>query len=165
MNGALGLAALLVAAAAERSGYRFRQHQILPMGSFPRIAAAQPQPQQAIAGAAQPPPSSSSSTSSATAGVQHNLYYEETGFSLNPFRRQHFNRALQAFCRCVQELGAFAEERDPTLRLPYRIAPDGAAVGGLAVAFAPGGEEAWTRALKFLMTDIKWLVAWSAKHT
>ena len=23
----------------------------------------------------------------------------------------------------------------------------------------------WTRALKFLLSDIKWMIAWSAKHT
>lgn len=165
VNGALGLAALLVSAAAERGGYRFRQHQLLPMGSFPRItAAAAVRP---VALAAAPPPSGAAAVAGGGigGGGVHNLYYEDTGFSLNPFRRQNFNRALQAFLRCVQELGAFAEARDPTLRLPHRIAADGATVGGLAIVFAPGSEEGWTRALKFLMTDVKWLVAWSAKHT
>jgi beclin 1 len=170
VNGALGLAALLVSAAAERGAYRFRQHQLLPMGSFPRIAAAAAARPAALAEAPTPPSRAAvaaggSSGGGGGGGGVHNLYYEDTGFSLNPFRRQNFNRALQAFLRCVQELGAFAEARDPTLRLPHRIAADGATVGGLAIVFAPGSEEGWTRALKFLMTDVKWLVAWSAKHT
>jgi len=24
---------------------------------------------------------------------------------------------------------------------------------------------AWTRAMKFLLSDIKWMISWSAKHT
>ena len=165
MNGALGLAVLVVVTLAERSGYRFRQHQLLPMGSFPRIAAAAAAARPAALAAAPTTPSGAAVAAGGGGGGVHNLYYEDTGFSLNPFRRQNFNRALQAFLRCVQELGAFAEARDPTLRLPHRIAADGATVGGLAIVFAPGSEEGWTRALKFLMTDVKWLVAWSAKHT
>lgn len=183
VNGGLGLAVLLVATAAERSDFRFRSHQLLPMGSFPKVAAGP---------ATSPPPPSPASSTTATTSLSlslslsssanptqppttavSNLYYED-GFAF--FRRQGFNRALQAFLRCVAEFGDFAERRDPTLRLPYRI-QDGAGgagaragagaptVGGLPIVFAPGSEETWTQALKYLMTDVKWLVAWSAKHT
>ena len=204
VNGALGLAVLVVVTVAERSGYRFRQHQLLPMGSFAKVGAAPPAPAPgpAPAGRGPAPPSSSSSLSMAAAApagnsasapapapvpasasasasasglgtaALSNLYYEE---GLAFFRRQGFNRALQAFLRCVHELGELAEQQDPTLRLPYRITTTqeagagarGAAtpmVGGLPIVLSPGSEETWTRALKYLLTDVKWLVAWSAKH-
>lgn len=197
INGALGLAALLVATIAERTGHRFRQHQLLPMGSFAKVAAAAPD-QPALSSSSgstttttastassststslslalpPPPPFATTSASSSphppppNATAVCNLYFED-GFAF--FRRQGFNRALQAFLRCVHELGEVAERRDPALRLPYPIQEadggggSGLTVGGLPLVYAAGSEELWTRALKYVMTDVKWLVAWSAKHT
>ena len=90
-----------------------------------------------------------------------NLYYDEANLVFFP--RRNLNAALVEFLQCVEEFGTYVERQDPTLRLPHRI-QDGGKVGGLSISLVQGEEEAWTRALKYLLTDLKWLLAWSAKH-
>ena len=53
------------------------------------------------------------------------------------------------------------QERDRTIALPHAIeasARGEMTIGGLPVAYGPEGEQ-WTRAMKYLLTDLKWLVA------
>jgi beclin 1 len=44
--------------------------------------------------------------------------------------------------------------------LPHRV--DRSTIGGLSVHYANSSE--WTRAMKFLLTDLKWLLAWVTKR-
>ena len=38
-------------------------------------------------------------------------------------------------------------------------------VGGLSISIGTAAcDENWTKALKFMLTDIKWIVAWVSKH-
>ena len=37
-------------------------------------------------------------------------------------------------------------------------------IGGLSVSYGIADPIEWTRAMKFVLTDVKWLVAYSAKH-
>jgi hypothetical protein len=46
----------------------------------------------------------------------------------------------------------------PLSPLPRKIA-------GLSVVFGAASDELWTRALKMLLTDVKFIVAWAAKHS
>lgn len=61
------------------------------------------------------------------------------------------------------EVGEHVQEHDPTLRLPYRIKDKDGTVGGLPVSLGSSPED-WTRALKYMMTNLKWITAWAAKH-
>lgn len=61
------------------------------------------------------------------------------------------------------EVGEYVQDHDPTLRLPYRIKEKDGTVGGLPVSLGSSLED-WTRALKYMMTDLKWIVAWAAKY-
>ena len=37
-------------------------------------------------------------------------------------------------------------------------------IGGLSVAYGTADPVEWTRAMKYLLTNVKWLVAYTAKH-
>lgn len=63
----------------------------------------------------------------------------------------------------VGEVGDHVQEHDPTLRLPYHIKEKDGTVGGLSVALGSSYED-WTRALKYMLTDLKWIAAWAAKY-
>ncbi len=71
-----------------------------------------------------------------------------------------------------QSIGEHIERHDPTLSLPYRIdVEEGRSprIGSRGKSeqldvFLGGDEESWTRALKFVLADIKWIIAWSTKH-
>ena len=108
------------------------------------------------------------------------------------FAGSRLQAALKGLGAFVGELGDLATRADGSFRLPHPIthgadregvgvvprplppsiirsrspAPAAAAggerVGDLSVA--PGGRDAaWTRAMKLLLTDLKWLLAWSSR--
>ena len=70
-----------------------------------------------------------------------------------------FNEGLDAFAQSVAEMGLQAARQDPAMAFPYRI--DSGRIGGLSLSYAESVE--WTRAMKYLLTDLKWVVAWRAK--
>jgi hypothetical protein len=59
--------------------------------------------------------------------------------------------------------GQVAVKRDPTLQLPYKVDELTGMVGGYAVSLSSSLED-WTRAMKYLLTDVKWLLALVAKY-
>mmetsp|Transcript_2283 Transcript_2283/g.3173 ORF Transcript_2283/g.3173 Transcript_2283/m.3173 type:complete len:337 (+) Transcript_2283:65-1075(+) len=75
-------------------------------------------------------------------------------------KRSNFNKALQAFLECLKEAGDKVEKSDPTLQLPYKIEGDN--IGNYQVIL--GNEDNWTRAMKYIATDLKWLIAWVSKY-
>jgi len=75
------------------------------------------------------------------------------------------------FLDCVKQLGQAATKEDPMFELPYKYEPlhrsnnyriDGSTVGGLNIKFGTGDEN-WTKANKYLLTNLKWLIIWLAK--
>ena len=75
--------------------------------------------------------------------------------------KRHFNQALGALLACAQELGEYMESRDPALQYPYQLVNNKlASVSGLH----SNDEETWTRAMKYLLTDLKWALVFAAKH-
>ncbi len=158
INAGLGHVALLLATLVERADFRFRHYQLQPLGSFSKIVKREAA--SSSTGGDDDEATLGGSASSNTSN-KLSLYYDEANLAFFP--RRNFNLALTAFLKCVEEFGAYVEKQDPTLRLPHRIQEG--QVGGLSIALVPGSEESWTRALKLLLTDLKWLLAWSAKHT
>ena len=102
----------------------------------------------------------------------------------NPF--PHASISFQQQCLLSIILKAAEQtiqRRDRTMALPHIIAPlnhantnGGTAsaasgsnggelgIGGLSVSYGIADPIEWTRAMKFVLTDVKWLVAYSAKH-
>jgi beclin 1 len=66
------------------------------------------------------------------------------------------------FLSSLKELADFVSSKNPQFSFPYAIEYD--KVGGFSVNYTNGNEEQWTRALKFLLTNLKYLVLWSAGH-
>lgn len=76
------------------------------------------------------------------------------------WRKGAFNRAMVAILTCLDELGIYASAFDRTIQMPYKI--KGKTIGGNSIEL--GDWYKWTCALKYFLTNLKWLVAWSAKH-
>jgi beclin 1 len=133
INAALGQLAFLLATVAGRVGFIFTKYRIIPMGSYSRIV-----------------PVIDDRTS-------YELYFDEGNFF---FAQSRLNNALKALVFCVAELGAFAEASDRSFRLPYAIAATGDRVGG-DLNVTVGKDVPWTRAMKLVVTNVKWLVSWS----
>jgi hypothetical protein len=112
-------------------------------------------------------------------------HYEENGsmLSLGYYARRNFNIALEALLFCIAETCLVIEKRDMALAAPFTMRVDGlvvgkdaylesnssksnneATVGGLPLAYDPGEGERWTLACKYLLTNLKWVIAYAVKH-
>lgn len=139
VNAALGLVALLLSTLERKPhcGVKFR-YEIKPGGSTSKIGVRQ------------------TLTSSLTL---YNLYYSDDSFQF--FGKRNFNTALQYLAQCVADTAEAIRQRDRTIALPYSIEhSDGRGgnsellIGGLPVSHTTDDIE-WTRAMKYLLTDIK----------
>jgi len=141
VNSALGLVALLLSTLQHKpnSGFHFK-NEIVAMGSTSKIGVRR--------------------------GDSLTYYDLYTDDNFHFFGKRNFNIALTGLVRCVAEAEETAQERDRTIALPHSIDASvrgEMTISGLPIAYGPDGEQ-WTRAMKYLLTDIKWLVAFATKH-
>ncbi|KAL7561232.1 hypothetical protein ACA910_004153 [Epithemia clementina (nom. ined.)] len=145
INSALGQLALLLSIieTTPNCGFRYR-HEILCMGSTSKMGIRR---------------NGSSSV------AYYNLYSDD---SFQFFGRRNFNTALQCLLQCVLDASEQIRDKDPTITLPHPIEKPHAAaaarssssgggeltVGGLSVTYGNDGVE-WTRAMKYLLTNVK----------
>lgn len=112
----------------------------------------------------------------------YNLHhYEENGsyLSMGYYSRRNFNVAIEGLVYCIAEACSVMERRDMALVIPYAISVGGlrvgkekeksdgssaASVGGLSIHYDPEEGERWTAVWRYLLTDLKWLIAYVAKH-
>jgi beclin 1 len=141
INSALGLVALLLSSLERKphSGIHF-QNEIIPLGSTSRIGVRNGQ------------------------SVAYYNLFSDDGFQL--FGKRNFNIALNGLLRCVADAARAVQERDRTIALPHPVEipnrGDGT-IGGLSISYGPDGDR-WTRAMKYLLIDLKWLIAFTTKH-
>ncbi|KAL9179311.1 hypothetical protein ACHAXT_008601 [Thalassiosira profunda] len=137
--------------------------------------------------ALQPTPPASQSAPLPGEVTWYNLHhYEENGsvLSMGYYARRNFNAALEGLLYCIAEASLVVEKRDMALAAPYIMRVDGivvgkdvyghegialtkdgeATVGELPLAYDPAAGEQWTMVCKYLLTNLKWLIAYSAKH-
>ncbi|GJN18067.1 hypothetical protein PR202_gb05186 [Eleusine coracana subsp. coracana] len=87
------------------------------------------------------------------------------------FWRTQFDDAMKTFLTCLREFAEFAMSLDKennvpphkSLKLPYKI--DGDKVRGHTVVRCGNTEENWTRALKYMLCDLKWVLHWFVNST
>jgi len=75
------------------------------------------------------------------------------------FRRRSFSHGLTLFLECVDDAGKRAMREDASVKFPYKITRG--KIGELSISL--GNDEQWTRALKYMLTHLKYILAWSAK--
>lgn len=134
------------------------------------------------------PVGSSSSVGSIPQGTALMNLYMDLNATFSLFPKSKFNAAIYGLMYCIYELGNYIASHDPPLCLPYKIdlgdgsgrsctiAPRNPASQAQMVSLdlfwsgnASAGayneqDEQWTRALKFALSDVKWIIAWSSKH-
>mmetsp|Transcript_13779 Transcript_13779/g.18028 ORF Transcript_13779/g.18028 Transcript_13779/m.18028 type:complete len:284 (-) Transcript_13779:1108-1959(-) len=146
INAAIGTSALLLAVLANRPGSCFRPtYEIVPMGGFSKITTRPRRRGDTV--------------------VTYNLFSDD---SFQIFGKRNFNTALGMLLCCLKDASDAVILRDRTMAFPYAIVSTGTrptdlTIGGLNIAYEKKGEQ-WTRALKYFLTDLKWLVAFSTKN-
>ncbi|KTW26879.1 beclin 1 [Pneumocystis jirovecii RU7] len=74
------------------------------------------------------------------------------------FTHRKFDTAMICFLKCLKQLGDYLEALDPQFILPYRIHKD--KIGDSSICISFNQDEKWTRALKYLLTNTKYLLAY-----
>ena len=73
-----------------------------------------------------------------------------------------YDKAMLGFLQCLKELADHAESEDKHFRLPYRMDRD--KIGEMSIKYSISNIETWTKALKYMLTNLKWLLAWMARR-
>ncbi len=136
INAALGQAVLAIYVIANKSGVKFTKYNLVPNGSFSKVHLLDD---------------------------VRNTYSLFTDGSFSLFPKRNFNLALTGFLQCVEDIGDHIRHADPTLSLPFSINVYDAKVNDMSILLGTD-DESWTRALKFLLANIKWIIAWKTKH-
>lgn len=157
INSALGQVVLLLKILEQTpySGIAFPHHVLVPQGSTSKIGLRQPN---AITG---------NHTGEIPIVALYHLYSDD---SFQLFGKRNFNLALRALTECLATAATCIQTRDRTIVLPFAMqvehdnpsAP--CTIGGLPVQYPQQDGIPWTRVMKYLLTNVKWCVAYAAKH-
>jgi len=139
INAALGQVALLLSTLEKKPhcGIKYR-HEIIHMGSTSKIGVRR-----------------------GDSLTVYNLFSDD---SFQLFGRRNFNTALQCLVQCVIDAAECIQKRDRTITLPHTIEKSARGeylIGGVSVSYGVDGVD-WTRAMKYLLTDIKHLLIFRA---
>lgn len=145
INAAWGLTILLLQTMAEKLEFTFRGYVLHPMGSTSRIEKVD------------------LVNDDSTKSTSLELFGTTEINPLKLFQRNSFDKAMIAFLECLRQLGDFAETKDSSVVMPYKIDKDKISDACIRTAF--NQDEGWTRALKFCLTNCKWILAVVAKTT
>lgn len=134
INAAWGQACLLLHTMATHSGAKF-SYRIIPMGSYPSIADSK------------------------------NNRYELFG-PVNLFWSTRYDKAMTFFLICLKEFGDYANAKDRAsnipldkcFKFPYKIEND--KVDTFIITQSFNKTENWTKALKYMLCDLKWALYW-----
>ncbi|NP_001032963.1 beclin-1 isoform X1 [Takifugu rubripes] len=140
INAAWGQTVLLLHALANKMGLRFKRYRLVPYGNHSYLE-------------------------SLTDKSKELPLYCSGG--LRFFWDNKFDHAMVAFLDCVQQFKEEVEKGDTGFCLPYRmdvekgkIEDTGGSGGSYSIKTQFNSEEQWTKALKFMLTNLKWGLAW-----
>ncbi|KAI3652384.1 hypothetical protein MP228_002709 [Amoeboaphelidium protococcarum] len=151
INAALGQVCLLIDTLSRLIPYQFKKNKIVPMGSFSRIIHYE----------------SGNVVDDGKGGVVYELY--GTGeFQLSRlFWVRRFDMGMIQVLACMKELEHVAASSDKQAKsasvfaLPHKINQD--LIGDVCIKLQYNEYEIWTRALKFMLTNLRWLLAYFCK--
>eukprot|EP01104_Vermistella_antarctica_P015717 TRINITY_DN5228_c0_g1_i1.p1 TRINITY_DN5228_c0_g1~~TRINITY_DN5228_c0_g1_i1.p1 ORF type:complete len:684 (+),score=123.88 TRINITY_DN5228_c0_g1_i1:299-2350(+) len=135
INAAWGYLALLLHTLSEHLGFKFSTYRIVPNGSQSRIEKVDD-------------------------NTSYDLFCSNDISFGQLFWYRSFDNGMVAYLTCVSELAKFAESQG-SVKIPYEMG-DGK-IGDLSVRIRFNSDQAWTKAMKYLLTNLKWIVAWMTK--
>ncbi|KAL0269362.1 UNVERIFIED_CONTAM: hypothetical protein PYX00_007122 [Menopon gallinae] len=136
INAAWGQTALLLNALARKINLTFQRYRLVPYGNHSYIEVLEDHKELPL--------------------------YGSGGFR---YLWDHkFDAAMVAFLDCLQQFKEKMERGNSQFCLPYRMErgriEDSATETSLSIKIQFNTEEQWTKALKFLLTNLKWALAW-----
>lgn len=137
INAAWGQTVLLLHALAKKMNLKFTQYRLVPYGNHSYLE-------------------------SLTDKSKELPLYGSGGFRF--FWDTKFDQAMVAFLECLQEFKEEVEKVDPSFCLPYKMEKgrieDVSTDTSYSIKIQFNSEEQWTKALKYMMTNLRWGLAW-----
>lgn len=84
--------------------------------------------------------------------------YSSDGGLTRFFSDRRFDLAMSAFLGCLKEVTKFLQS-DKTFCQPFKI--EGDKIGGFSIRVQFNQDDRWTKALKYMLTDLKWIIAFA----
>ncbi|XP_067628132.1 beclin-1-like protein [Eurosta solidaginis] len=136
INAAWGQTVLLLSSLARKIGLTFERYRIVPFGNHSYVEVI---------------------------GENRELpLYGTGGFKF--FWDTKFDAAMVAFLDCLTQFREEVEKRDTEFLLPYKMEKgkiiDPSTGNSYSIKIQFNSEEQWTKALKFMLTNLKWGLAW-----
>ncbi|XP_030371622.1 beclin-1-like protein [Scaptodrosophila lebanonensis] len=136
INAAWGQTVLLLSALARKIGLTFERYRVVPFGNHSYVEVL---------------------------GENRELpLYGSGGFKF--FWDTKFDAAMVAFLDCLMQFQREVEKTDQEFLLPYKMEKgkiiDPSTGNSYSIKIQFNSEEQWTKALKFMLTNLKWGLAW-----
>ncbi|XP_030562798.1 beclin-1-like protein [Drosophila novamexicana] len=136
INAAWGQTVLLLSALSRKIGLTFERYRVVPFGNHSYVEVL---------------------------GDNRELpLYGSGGFKF--FWDTKFDAAMVAFLDCLTQFQMEVEKRDTEFLLPYKMEKgkiiDPSTNNSYSIKIQFNSEEQWTKALKFMLTNLKWGLAW-----
>lgn len=77
-------------------------------------------------------------------------------------QKNTFDAGMVAFLQCLGQVCNHVAHRAPSIEIPYLIHND--KIGGYSIRMQSSSEELWTKALKFLLVDLNYILAWVSSN-
>lgn len=137
INAAWGQTVLLLHSLAKKIGVKFKRYQLVPYGNHSYLECLDDK-------------------------AKELPLYGSGGFRF--FWDTKFDHAMVAFLDCLQQFKEEVEKGDSNFNLPYRMEKgkiyDSSENGVYSIRIQFNSEEHWTKALKYMLTNLKWGLAW-----
>ncbi|XP_013407864.1 beclin-1-like [Lingula anatina] len=137
INAAWGQTVLLLNALANKMNLKFQRYRLVPYGNHSYV--------ESLADKSKELP-----------------LYGSGGFKF--FWDTKFDQAMVAFLDCLEQFKAEVEKGNTGFNLPYKIdkgkIEDTSTGTSYSIKIQFNSEEQWTKALKFMLTNLKWGLAW-----
>ncbi|KAM0747998.1 APG6-domain-containing protein [Meredithblackwellia eburnea MCA 4105] len=134
INAAWGHTLLLLQTIARKFDFTFETYRLIPMGSFSKVEKV---------------------------GGDRAVYELYGSGEINAVTRmlqnRRFDHAMVAFLDCLRQMLDFVKSRDKTFRVVHAVNKD--KIGDVSIKYQFGTDEAWTRACRHVLFDLKTLLA------
>jgi hypothetical protein len=143
INAGLGQVNLLLCCLARKVKLEFKRYRLVPYGSFSYIQVIE-------------------NTGNYKAGDQLNMYRLK-GYKYYFDWDSKFDQSMIAFLDCLNQFEEKIKSIDPQFSMPYKI--NGYKLedkngSSYSIRCQFNSHEEWTKALKYMLTNLKWSLAW-----
>jgi beclin 1 len=143
INAGLGQANLLLYCLAHKMKFEFKRYRLVPNGSYSYIEVIE-------------------NTQDNKAGDELNMYRIK-GYKYYFDWDKKFEKGMSAYLDCLSQLEHKISTVDAEFSLPYKINQhklEDKNGSSYSIKFQLNSFEEWTKALKYMLTNLKWTLAW-----